>query len=182
MNNLKYFLFSAVTYWFHGTDHKSALNIVRNGIDLEKGKAGADFSDGNGFYLTSSYDFARKWPLKMSKETNAIVVFKIENTEQILSERVGKSFMEGDDSWKAILRYFRNCKDSQECGLKKGKEFRRMQYVYGLMSCDGDRSKDSKWQPRPRIPPVYQLCIKDDFLAEEVFNNGSNIHKVFFFC
>ena len=43
---------SGVAYWFHSTDHDSALNIVRNGIDLSKGRSALDFSDGKGFYLT----------------------------------------------------------------------------------------------------------------------------------
>ena len=41
-----------VKYWFHGTDHDSAKNIVTKGIDIERGRPGLDFSDSNGFYLT----------------------------------------------------------------------------------------------------------------------------------
>ena len=41
-----------VTYWFHGTDHGSALSIIRDGIDVTKGNKELDFSDGAGFYLT----------------------------------------------------------------------------------------------------------------------------------
>ena len=41
-----------VKFWFHGTDRESALNIIREGIYVRKGKKGMDFSDGNGFYLT----------------------------------------------------------------------------------------------------------------------------------
>jgi hypothetical protein len=41
-----------VTYWFHGTDRESALNIIKEGIDVRRGKEGLDFSDGAGFYLT----------------------------------------------------------------------------------------------------------------------------------
>ena len=43
---------NGVTYWFHATDHTSALNIIGNGIDLDKSRAALDFSDGSGFYLT----------------------------------------------------------------------------------------------------------------------------------
>ena len=42
----------SVTYWFHGTDEGSALDIIMQGIDVEYGKPGLDFSSGAGFYLT----------------------------------------------------------------------------------------------------------------------------------
>ena len=41
-----------VSYWFHGTDHKAALNIIQEGIDVSKGRKCLDFSDGSGFYVT----------------------------------------------------------------------------------------------------------------------------------
>ena len=41
-----------VSYWYHGTDWSSALNIIRTGIDVTKGRKQLDFSDGSGFYLT----------------------------------------------------------------------------------------------------------------------------------
>ena len=41
-----------ITYWFHGTTHDFAKNIIREGIKVEKGKKKLDFSDDMGFYLT----------------------------------------------------------------------------------------------------------------------------------
>ena len=41
-----------VTFWFHGTDRESALNIVTEGIYVNFGGKGLDFSHGDGFYLT----------------------------------------------------------------------------------------------------------------------------------
>ena len=41
-----------VSFWFHGTDHKSASDIVRLGINVGKGRTGLDFSSGIGFYMT----------------------------------------------------------------------------------------------------------------------------------
>ena len=46
-----------VTYWFHGTDWFSALNIIQKGIDVSKGRKQLDFSDGSGFYLTRYIHF-----------------------------------------------------------------------------------------------------------------------------
>jgi len=43
---------ASVNYWFHATDHESAKNIATQGIDLDRGLAGKDFSDKDGFYLT----------------------------------------------------------------------------------------------------------------------------------
>ena len=47
---------SEAEFFFHGTDHKSALNIVHEGIDVKASKCGRDFSDGNGFYLSTDFE------------------------------------------------------------------------------------------------------------------------------
>ena len=43
---------ASVRYWFHGTDSDAAMNICTQGISVDKGRKGLDFSDGAGFYLT----------------------------------------------------------------------------------------------------------------------------------
>ena len=37
--------------FFHGTNHRSAQDIIERGIDLTKGKEAQDFSDGDGYYV-----------------------------------------------------------------------------------------------------------------------------------
>jgi len=60
-----------VRYWFHGTDYDSAWSIVEKGIRLEGyGKRCGDFSDGNGFYLTSNFQFAKAWPVNFMKKND----------------------------------------------------------------------------------------------------------------
>ena len=69
---------TGIKYWFHGTDHDSAMHIAINGIDLDRGRAGKDFSDGRGFYLGSDFQLALEWPNKLAKRnTAAIVVFEL---------------------------------------------------------------------------------------------------------
>lgn len=167
-------------YWFHGTDHKSALKIMKEGIDLDKGKDGGDFSDGRGFYLTTNYSFAHWWSQSMmKKENSAVVVFKLQN--KVFLERKGKQFLVDSDEWRSAVRYFRNKKDSSKCGVKKAKEFKGCPYMFGPISRDGSSVKLPNWSPKARIPTVFELCIKDDFMAEEFYNSGLNIYKTIFF-
>jgi len=44
---------------FHGTSYECALDIFQS-IDVKLGKERQDFSDGDGFYLGDSFDYARK--------------------------------------------------------------------------------------------------------------------------
>merc|ERR1711915_787407 len=170
-----------VKYWFHGTDYQSAINIAKNGIDLEKGKQGGDFSDGNGFYLTSSYKFAHAWPQKMKKKTDAVIVFKLDESCNPLASVSGRTFLTDDQEWKTLVRFFRNGKDPKECGPGKAKKLKKDKFVYGPISYDGSSSKNPNWQPRARDPLQYQLCIKDDEVAEKFYNAGRNIDQIIFF-
>lgn len=46
-------------FWYHATTSRSAENIFRQGIQLNKGKACKDFSNGNGFYLSNNFRHAK---------------------------------------------------------------------------------------------------------------------------
>lgn len=168
------------SYWFHGTDHKSARNIIRNGIDLQRGKDCGDFSDGNGFYLTSSYTFAHHWPQSMMKKSNtAVLVFKIKN--DAFTESKGLTFDTADENWEKCVGFFRNGKDSAWAKGRKARELKGASFICGPISKDGSKIKYAHWRPSPRSPLMFQLCLKNEFLAEEFFNSGENIYKAIFF-
>ena len=47
--------------FFHGTNHKSAEEIMESGIDVLKGSKQKDFCHGDGFYIGKSFDKALEW-------------------------------------------------------------------------------------------------------------------------
>jgi len=170
------------TLWFHGTDHESAMNIIKNGIDLLKGKTGGDFSDGGGFYLTSDYRFAHKWPQQMMKKPNsAVIVFEVKS--DIFSSRKGLQFHEANEDWKNTVGFFRNGKDHKwvNNSSSKAKSLKRQSYILGPISRDGSEKRRQNWCPQARIPQIFELCLKDDLLAEDFYDSGNNIKQAIFF-
>ena len=95
-------------YWFHGTDHESAINIGRHGIDITKGKEGGDFSHKNGFYITSNFSFAKSWSQKMRKNTKAVIVFNVEDDQIFNSYKGLKLSSDEQEKWTKTVKYFRN--------------------------------------------------------------------------
>ena len=130
---------SEAEFFFHGTDHKSALNIVREGIDVEASKFGRDFSDGKGFYLSTDFEKAREWPMrralaKKRKASTAVLVFKA--STDIFQETDGKTFRDDCDEWRSVVTFFRSNKSKYETPLQK-KQYKRLKYIFGPMSGDG---------------------------------------------
>ena len=82
-----------VNFWFHATDHVSAMDIIQDGIRVEKGKSNQDFSDAMGFYLTNSFDFAKRMCDLPYTSHEAIIVFKLKDDgpEVFSSSRNGQS-------------------------------------------------------------------------------------------
>ncbi len=81
--------------WFHGTDAKSASSIaLGKGIDIDKGTGTKDFSDGNGFYLSDSFQKAQEWIKKKrfaACEFTAILQYKITTVINSSTSSVQKS-------------------------------------------------------------------------------------------
>ena len=156
-------------YWFHGTDHDSAINIIRNGIRFTKARR-ADFSDQGGFYLSSSYEMAHKWPKASKREPSAVIVFKAPN-DGMFAPGEGEEFLEANEKWKKLVTYFR--KGSAGFSKKERTAYDDLKYVFGPMSI--------RPYPQNMTPQEFQLCIKDKSLAKQFFNEGRTIAKVIFF-
>ena len=191
-------------YWFHGTRDVDAKNIIENGIMLSKGKPfGHDFSRGDGFYVTNDFHFAFEWARGFRKNwpNSAIVVFKIKDkTIFTNNDRKCKRFDDDSKEWKEVVSYFRNNENHLEARISKSKgtNLKKFESLYGPCSMDGDKVKNGDfWTPTARqkkYDPLrardgkgpahnftYQLCLKDDLLADDFYNKGLNIHKVLFF-
>ena len=179
-------------YWFHGTDHTSALNILKNGIDLARGKLGGDFSHGSGFYLTPDLEFAISWSNKlMKKETCAVIVFDTKSNTGLFPEGDGLVVPTPDEEWASIVKDYRNRVNEERKTRAWLTRERQRKYIYGVMSKDGNSAKAPNWRPLPRSKVynnsenktaksfVMQLCIKDDFLALDFFDI-SEIFVIFF--
>ena len=183
-------------YWFHGTRDVDAKNIIENGIMLSKGKPfGHDFSRGDGFYVTNDFHFAFEWARGFRKNwpNSAIVVFKIKD-KTIFSNKKCKKFEDDSKEWKEVVSFFRNNENHLDAKISKSKGYalKKFEYLYGPCSMDGDKVKNGDfWTPTARqknydskCPAhnfTYQLCLKDDSLADDFYNKGLNIHKVLFF-
>ena len=156
------------------------MKIIKDGIDLGKGKAGGDFSDGDGFYTTSNFAFAKDWSKKLMRKPNtAVIIFK--KPSNLFSNYEGEEFPTADKNWESAVRYFRNGKDASECGRKAGNKFKRLDCVFGPISKDGSVAKQPNWTPRPRDPLKFELCLRNSLLADEFHNQGENIERVIFF-
>lgn len=160
--------------FFHGTRHDSAQNIIECGIDTKKGKQSQDFSDGDGFYLSKSFDEAWRWSHKYN--SSAVLVFRVKKTE-----------LRGDNSengwdlrdpankkeWQEVVKKFR-------CGNTDRKFRRDINRKYQFI--EGPMASLSRKNPRVSFPVQkdgsYQLCVRKDSCAE-LFDRG--LHSAVFF-
>ena len=131
-------------FLFHGTDHKSALNIVCKGIDVESSKRGLDFSDGKGFYLSTDFEKAHEWPMrralaKRRKASTAVLVFKA--STELFQESDGKAFPDDCEEWRSVVTFFRSRKGQYESSASLSRQekqrYRKLKYIFGPMSGDG---------------------------------------------
>lgn len=159
------------TYWFHGTDHDSANNILQNGIILSKGTACGDYSNNSGFYLTSDFMFAYKWSTLYLRKNSAIIVFKMQNELEDskgldLTSKHCRITME-----KVVVYYKNECEDISLEWLENYK------YIFGPMEKNTLFSDEEL-----NIGKTYhQLCIKDQMFAKEIFNKCLNISDIIVF-
>ena len=186
-------------FWYHGTKDVDATNIAENGIMLSKGKPfGQDFFCGNSFYVTNDFHFAYEWGkgFRRNWSNPAIVVFKIKD-KTILSERSCRTFDRDSKVWKESISYFRNNQNHLDAKISRsqGRHLKTFEYFFGPCSMDGSKVDRADWKPTARMKNyeawrdgrdpapkyVYQLCLKEDMLADDFYNKGLNIHQILFF-
>lgn len=99
---------------YHGTISTCAENIIKNGIILEKGKPKVDF--GQGFYTTSSYNFAKSTAKNKADKTNMYykqeivcpMVLAFEVDEQLIKDLNVLRFYKNDIKWAQFIINNRN--------------------------------------------------------------------------
>ena len=130
---------------------------------------------------------AWKWPERAKKPNSAIVVFKLHDNN-IFSQADGQEFIQDNDEWEKVIKYFRSNKDREKFlnnNMDKEDELLDTDYIFGLVADGGDWSNLN-------ITPITpyrnhdnsltkQLCIRSRRLAKKFYNSGKNVHKVIFF-
>lgn len=167
---------SDVKYWFHGTSHKSAMDIARNGIRKERGKRG-DFTcpDSTGFYVSSDLHFAFDWGGRKSllerngRDQSAVIVFeKIdgENLSNFKNEHQGREFKTADSDWDDFVKFFYFYGKPGQPEHPQEETFLNYQYIFGPMSGASPKRQ-------------YQFCIKKKW--NRIVHKPLRIAKVFIF-
>lgn len=165
--------------WFHGTDYKSVLNIIENGIKLQLGKGHQDFSYRDGFYLSPDFENARRWACNDIREKPAVIVFKFG-----LRPYKGLDLEFNESDWEGIVRYNRSGRIVQ---LSKHVQSETLDilgscdYISGPINGRKDKPNSKEgwetWIPTGFNKPYRQLCIRSEALARD-FGNFKNIDSI----
>lgn len=170
---------------FHGTSQEYAKNIIEDGIDLNKGAKGRDFSHGDGFYLGDNFKKAYKWPVSCGHSYTAVLVFHVEKTE-LRDPDKGLDLRNDKKScykWEEVVPKFRSGKPD----LNFVKKLRKYDFIEGPMASVSKKKpnlKNLKRQDKSdrtnlkRQDDTYQLCVKKHRCAE-IFDRS--LHSVIFF-
>lgn len=156
--------------WFHATDHKSAVEIVMDGINPGCGRLDCDFSQGYGFYLTRDSKHALAWAMK--SKAAAIVLYKL--SDDLLSHFKCLDLGSDQVAWKDIVKFHRG--DGRKERLPKDLKIqcKECDYIQGPMSGNGAEDDEQSWEPLG-----FQICVKSKRMAEFV-GNPENVHGVVF--
>ena len=163
--------------FFHGTNHRSAQDIIERGIDLTKGKEAQDFSDGDGYYVGASFDEAFGWARSNTShgEGQAVLIYRV-HKEQLRGENNdnGLNLREDKQEWLQVVREYRHYPPDKKPNRKLRKDFKKR---YGFI--EGPRASVSRRNPSPSEDiDTYQLCVRNDNCAQ-LFNNS--LHSAVFF-
>lgn len=163
--------------FFHGTNHRSAVNIIEEGIKLDKGEKAMDFSDGNGFYVSQNFEEAVSRARQKYSEGEAIVIFRVDskglrgdngdNGLDLRNDRV---------KWLEVVREFRFT------GCRPGEKPPNKKYRKQLQQYDFIEGPQAGAKRNPRHPTeqrgTHALCVRSARCAQ--LFNGS-VHSVIFF-
>ena len=157
------------TVLYHGTDHRSAHNILSRGIKLTAGRLKRDFSCGTGFYLTKNLDEAVNWALSTTKKP-AILVFQVKRKDLDSAKRLDLNNDEG--RWRDIVTSFRSGRRTANT-RKSVSAYDLIEGPQATMSYD-EASGELLWK---RKSSSYQMCLISDDLAETF---KKSLHSIFF--
>lgn len=125
---------------YHGTSNISADNILKYGIDLDKGNEEVDF--GKGFYTTNNFEFAKKRAIYRAKSESPFnrdadvkpVVIEFEIDENIIKQQNTKykikRFKGSDNEWAKFCIYNRCTNEFLE---KNNIDFHNKDFKYDIV-------------------------------------------------
>ena len=166
------------SYWFHGTDHDSAVNIIEEGIRLDLGSSAQDFSDRDGFYVSGDIDNAKLWA--QQQEKSALVIFK---KPDITDYKCLNLCQDREDDWKAIVKHFRHgCSSVLPDDLAA--EFAACDFVFAPVCSNAAATLSGEdwqnWEPIGYETSRCIVCIKSDKMAQR-FGGTTDIEGVIFY-
>lgn len=156
---------------YHGTTHDSALNIIRDRINLNKlCSRKQDFSCGKGFYLTDKFDdgsnsSAVGWAFHRSHEKQAVLIFKIPNDEMDRYGRNSRSFSNDEE----LIEFVRRCREGLPSLGQLESDLENVSFVKGHWV-----NREYKVVHRES----HQICLHDEELAK-CFDR--HLHSAIFF-
>ena len=165
--------FSGNNYYFHGTRGESAVDIITNGIDIEKGELERDF--GRSFYLNPDCRDAIKFAIEHRRPHPSIIVFNSSSTRGTKKH----CLFEEPAKWNKFVVSSRNLSlpDSEETR----KEYFQYDIIEGPQATPKNNNED--WTQITERGYHRQLALKTpdeakkwdiEFVAVYVFIMGDN--------
>ena len=154
---------------FHGTDHKSAKQILMQGIYLYAGQEKRDFSCGEGFYLTNKMEHALNWA-KSTTARPAILIFQVKREDLDNARRLNLN--KNKEKWKEIVSCFRTGKRT----AKVRKSLTSYDFIEGPMSVLTKHETTDEVVFEPKCSS-YQMCLISEKFAERF---ERNLHSIVF--
>lgn len=170
----------------HGTNHESAQNIIDRGIDLNKERKGRrkaqDFSDGDGYYVSNSFDDALEWAYDNTcpGEGQAVLVYRVnkkelrgENNDNGLDLRDNK-----EKEWLEVVREYRrpylsDRRRRSRPNNRLRKECKQLYFIEGPITSGSNNPPSTDYNN-----DSHQLCVRNEICAQ-LFN--ISLHSVVFF-
>lgn len=156
-------------FLFHGTDHKSAKQILMQGIYLYAGREKRDFSCGDGFYLTNKMEHALNWA-KSTTARPAILIFQVKREDMDNARRLNLN--KNKEKWKEIVSCFRTGKRT----AKVRKSLTSYDFIEGPMSVLTKHETTDEVVFEPKCSS-YQMCLISEDFAERF---EKNLHSIVF--
>ncbi|XP_068761749.1 uncharacterized protein [Montipora capricornis] len=157
------------TVLYHGTDHRSAVDILFRGIHLSAGRQNRDFSCGSGFYLSKNLDEAVNWAASTTAKP-AILVFQV-NQENLDCAKI-LDLNNNEERWYEIVTSFRSGRRTAK--TRKGvSAYDMIEGPQATMTYD-EVSCELLWKQKPLS---YQMCLISDDFAETF---EKNLHSIIF--
>lgn len=157
---------------YHGTDHKSAQQILLRGIELFAGRQKRDFSCGKGFYLTTSLEDALNWA-KSTTARPAILSFVVRSRED-LCPKDRKLTLDEIEKWRNLVSLFRNDDVTSKMLEDLDSKYDLIEGPVAMVTTN-ETSGKLVFEPKPYS---YQMCLISDSFAEEF---EKTLHSIVFF-